>query len=343
MRRLTRTFSLLMILSLFFTGLVIDGYAQKQAKGNSKFTLLHQGATREYFVHAPSSYNSNIPAPLIIHLHGGGGSAEGAMEYSRMNKTADRHGFLVVYPQGTGPKIVGKTIGTWNAGKCCGAAMQKKVDDVGFIRSMIAQLKKDYNVNPKMIYATGLSNGAQMTYRIACELADQIAAIAPIGSVSVLDNCNPSRPMPVIHFHGTADPTAYYAGGTCGGGYDDFLAKVLSRGKPKSRTTWPCASVPDYMKTWKNKNGCANQETVTYEKGNATCVTSNQCNGNAAVTLCSIENGGHTWPGGTYGTPCKRMLSKTCRSYKEVVGTISRDISANEVMWEFFKEHPLSN
>ena len=309
----------------------------------NEFTLYFKNTVRKYFVHVPPSYQSNVPTPMILHFHGGGGTAEGAMNYSQMNETSDKYGFLAVYPEGTGKTIGSKELGqTWNAGRCCGLAFETKVDDIGFVRALIERLEIDFNVDPKRIYATGLSNGAQMTYRVGCELSDQIAAIATLSSAGVFDQCHPSRPMPVIHFHGTNDPAAFYNGGTCGGAYESFIAK--SFGLPqtnKKRVSWSCVPVPEYMKNWAKRNGCSNEQITTFQNGNATCVTNLSCLGNSTVTLCTIKGMGHTWPGGTYGKVCERSRSKMCQSYQEAVGPLNTDISANEEMWKFFKEHPL--
>jgi polyhydroxybutyrate depolymerase len=162
-----------------------------------------------------------------------------------------------------------------------------------------------------MIYATGLSNGAMMSYRVACELSDKIAAIAPLSAVMMVENCQPKRPVSVIHFHGTGDPAEPYNGGVGSLRPDNFT------------------SVPDNIAKWVKIDKCPDQTRITYQKGQATCETHGPCSQETEVTLCTIKGMGHTWPGGT------RMLPR------RIVGEMSYDISANDVMWEFFLRHPM--
>jgi polyhydroxybutyrate depolymerase len=137
-------------------------------------TIEVEGRKREYYVHTPEGYTGKTPLPLVMVLHGAIQTPEGIERMSGMSAKADVQNFLVVYPKGTGQ------VDTWNAGACCGYAMKNKIDDVAFFRALIAKLETDYSVDPKRIYSTGISNGAMMSYRLACELSEQIAAIAPV-------------------------------------------------------------------------------------------------------------------------------------------------------------------
>lgn len=172
--------------------------------GDHTFTLTTpDGRERSYVVHVPPSYDPATPASVVLTLHGGGGDAEATQTMTGMSATADAHGFLAVYPEGIGPLTKdGHTLGTWNAGRCCGAAMEEGVDDVAYLSQLIDALEHDFNVDPRRIYATGISNGSQMSFRLACELSNRIAAVAPTGSQPALDDCHPSRPVPVWYFHG---------------------------------------------------------------------------------------------------------------------------------------------
>src|SRR5437879_1570747 len=134
--------------------------------------------TRTYLVHVPPNYDPKKPTPVVLAYHGGGSNAVQMVRFCGLNETADKHGFLVVYPNGTG-LLEGAL--TWNGGNCCGFAMQHQVDDVGFTRALLDDLGKVANVDPKRVYATGMSNGAILAYRLASELSDRIAAIAPVG------------------------------------------------------------------------------------------------------------------------------------------------------------------
>lgn len=138
-------------------------------------TIEHDGLTRQFRVHLPPGSRQQLP--MVLVFHGGGGNIDGMVRVTGMDSAADRNGFIAVYPAGTGP-LDGRLL-TWNAGRCCGSAMEKDVDDVGFVVELIDFMVETYGVDRRRVYATGHSNGALMSYRLACELADRIAAIAP--------------------------------------------------------------------------------------------------------------------------------------------------------------------
>ena len=310
--------------------------------GDYDFSLIHDGLTRRYLVHIPSTYKEATLLPLVLAFHGGGGNAEGSPEYFQLNSKSDEEGFIVAYPEGSGKKILGKTFASWNAGKCCPSKAGDNIDDVGFIKKVLDDLKNKSNIDSKKIYATGMSNGALITYRLACEMANTFAAIAPVGGHDSYDDCNPSRPVPVIHFHGTEDPCAFYDGGNCGGCFADILGKLT--GMEVEAHPWECVSVPDYLEKWSEMNECSNEIEVTYKQGNAECITYNDCKDGADVTLCTIEGMGHTWPGrDTYsGESCARNPNgRFCTIWKNTVGPLTQDISANDMIWEFFEKHPM--
>lgn len=311
----------------------------RRGPGDYKFFLIHRGKKRTYIVHVPPSYNRRNLMPVVMAFHGGGGNAQGSVEYFNLNVKADTENFIVVYPQGTGKTLRGKVIGSWNAGRCCPSAMNEGIDDVGFIAKMIKKVKRDFKVDPKRVFATGHSNGALISYRLACQLSDTIAAIAVAGAHDSFDGCSPQRPVPVIHFHGTEDKCALYNGGKCGGCFASFLNQV---GLPAKAHQWDCRPVKEYIELWRKINKCSEKWRVNFKKGNARCITYSECQDEAEVTLCTIEGMGHTWPGGKYSFgACKvDSESRMCKMWKDTVGDLSRDISANEVMWEFFKKHP---
>ncbi len=284
--------------------------------GDYEFSLVHDGLTRKYFVHVPPSYNPSTPTPLVLNFHGGGGDPENQMTQSGMDAKSDSAGFIVVYPEGTGKSLAGKLFATWNAGRCCGYATENNIDDVGFVSAMLEDLESKFNVDEKKVYSTGLSNGALFSYRLACDLSDKIAAIAPVGAQDSLNDCNQARKVPVMHFHGILDPSAPFEGGHCGG--------RLS-GDPG----WDCKSVPDYIEEWRIRNSCSEETETVYEQGEALCVKYKNCE--ADVILCTMETGGHTWPSGSYSS-----LGEAA------VGKISTDISANDEMWKFFQQHSLN-
>jgi polyhydroxybutyrate depolymerase len=328
---------------LMFTLPLSSSALEDQIFGDRKFFLLHDGEKREYKVHLPPQYTAKIAMPLVLAFHGGSGNIATAADYFGLNGKADKEGFIVVYPQGTGRKLAGKQLGSWNSGKCCPPASKKNVDDVGFIRKLITRLSRDFAIDQNRIYATGMSNGAMMSYRLACEMSDVIAAIAPVGAHDGIEHCEPSRPVPVIHFHGTDDPCAVYDGKDDCGGCSMAIMQGLVGVEQKRKSLWECGSVPDYIGEWAKINGCSSESRITYQNGAASCSTFQNCKENAEVTLCTIEGMGHTWPGQIdYGIPaCTRNPDgKICRIWSSAVGPLNDDINANEMMWEFFQKHP---
>lgn len=306
-----------------------------------EFFVTHDGITRMYKVHVPPAYTKHKPIPVILAFHGGGGNAERSVDWFQLNSKADAEGFMVVYPEGTGKEVAGQVFGSWNAGECCPPAVVNNVDDVGFVSKMLDKLGKDFRIDKNRIFATGFSNGALICYRLACELSERIAAIAVGGAHDAFKQCNPSRHVPVLHFHGTNDNCGMYNGGTCGGCFADYLNNV---GLPADRNAslWQCRSVPEYINEWRVRNGCSDPGSIMYQKGTATCVSYSQCAENAEVVLCTLEGSGHQWPGGGYGNKmCDRNPEgKACVEWLNIVGQVNRDLSANDMLWEFFKRHP---
>jgi polyhydroxybutyrate depolymerase len=265
------------------------------------------GRTRTYFVHTPPAYDAKTPLPMVIVIHGGGGNAESAEKMSRMSLQADQKNFLVAYPNGTG-RFEDHLL-TWNTGNCCAYALKNNVDDVAFFRALIAKLERDYSVDPNRLFVTGMSNGGMMTYLAACNLADKIAAIAPVAGAQNFD-CHPSQPVSVIAFHGTADENVPFNGGSgsksIGGPRDD---------RPVSYA----------INFWTKQDGCAAAPQHT-ESGTLRTDLYAPCQSGTAVELNAIEGQGHAWPGGDRGL---RILDQP-----------DQTISATNLMWAFFEQHP---
>ncbi|MDP7016030.1 MAG: PHB depolymerase family esterase, partial [Pirellulaceae bacterium] len=178
--------------------------------GDHTRTLTVGERARSYLVHIPPNYTRRQPTPVVLIYHGGGSNAQVMVRFSGMNRQADKSGFIAVYPSGTGR--IEKVL-TFNGGNCCGYAMRNKVDDVEFTRRLLDDLATVANVDQKRVFATGMSNGAIIAYRLASELSDRIAAIAPVGGPMGTETCRPKRPVPVIHFHGVDDENAPFKGG----------------------------------------------------------------------------------------------------------------------------------
>ncbi len=266
------------------------------AMADDTWTIMSGGLSRTINVHVPKSYDPTQPMPLVINFHGYTSDAMQEDALSGMSAKADAAGFIAIHPEGTN--------NSWNAGACCGMAAQQNVDDIGFVKDILATAEDKLCIDAHRIFATGMSNGGFLSNRIGCELADRFAAIAPVAGVTGVTPCSPSRPVPVIHFHGTADTLVPYNGNTAQG----FIA------------------VPDDFAAWGMRDGCTDMPSQTYSMGDVTCNSYLHCNGGAQVTLCTVQNGGHTWPG---GLPVPAL------------GYTTTNISATDAMWSFFQAHPL--
>jgi len=308
--------------------------ADAEAENDAHFSIDYGGLTRKYNVHLPSDYNANTPMPAVIFLHGGGGSMRGAY-WEGMNHSADKLGFILVIPDGTG-RIADRYL-VWNAGQrgdsaCCGYAVKNNIDDVGFISAMIDQLKAKFNVDSSRIYATGISNGGSMSYRLACELSGKIAAVATVAGWTE-DRCSPSRPVAVMHVHGTGDLMSPYNGGQTGvfmGGQKGACVTIGPNGQPDQGPQHPCLGPPasETVDTWLKKDQCSVNPSTVYQNGAVTCVSYNQCAGGSEVEFCTVEGGGHTWPSGMQYA----LVSK--------IGPVNHDMSFDQ-MWDFLKRHSL--
>ena len=175
------------------------------------------GRDRTYLVHTPEDLEG--PAPIVLVQHGGGGNAKGTREQLGFDALAEEHGFVAVYPNGIGKKFFGRLFGTWNSDNvCCGQAFDEQVDDVAFLSQLIDVVAAEHGGDAEHVFATGISNGGDMSHRLACELSERIDAIVPVGAPAIVDPCTPARPVPTMIIHGTADPCALYDGGeVCGG------------------------------------------------------------------------------------------------------------------------------
>lgn len=271
---------------------------------------------RRSLIYIPRSYNPTNPTPVVVIFHGGGGSPETMISFSGLNDKADEAGFIAVYPFGTGR--LNNRLLTFNAGNCCGYAMDNNIDDVAFTRTLLDDLATVANVDANRVYATGMSNGGIMAYRVASELADRFAAIAPVGGPMGTETCNPARPVAVIHFHGTADPNAPFNGGQ-------------GVGHPLTNVRPVFLSVQHSLDLWIKANACSQPPDVVQlpdtAPDNMTVKRTTWSGGKdgTEVVLIEIIGGGHTWPGRE--PPLDRL------------GPSTKDISANDLMWEFFKKH----
>lgn len=235
---------------------------------------------RSYDIYLPD-YQGTQKLPLIIALHGGLGNGTNMAEMTGLNQVADSGPFVVAYPDGTGGlRRLMKDRRTWNAGACCGIAVKKNIDDISFISLMIDQIAKEFPVDPGKVYVTGISNGAMLAYRLACEIPDKIAGIIPVAGTLAINECPAGNTVPVLHIHGDADHNVPFDGGQG----SKSIAGVSHR------------SIPDTVQIMTESRNCASP--VVEDHGTYT-EHSYQCEDGAPFKLVVIKGGGHSWPGGT--------------------------------------------
>lgn len=323
---------------LFFLGCLCALFfiTSSAVAGEQDHSFRFEGYKRHFVVYTPPLYTGKQKMPVVMVLHGGGGSIESSRRVG-MEAVADKYGFIVVYPEGTGKG----RFHVWNSGQCCGKAQEENINDIGYFEQLIEILKTHYAVDYKRIYSTGLSNGAQMSYRLSCELSDKIAAIAPIAAQTAMEDCKPKRAVPTLHFHGTEDKCArYYGGEACGGCFADVFR---SFGIPMKRVVWACPPVEETIEARVKAYRCDADGAVYYKSGDVTCTRWRGCENDVNVELCTVYGGGHTWPGVKKSVQAcdKRPDGKLCKRWSEMIGKTTHNIDANEAMWAFFSRFSL--
>lgn len=256
--------------------------------------------TREYSLYLPESYDGNEAFPLVITLHGFLNSRQQIADWSKWGELAEEENFIAVFPQGAG------TPTRWNAGNA-GFIGDYDVDDVAFIGGLIDALSRELCVDAAQIYVNGLSNGGGMTNRLACELSDVVAAVGTVSGAytSWDEECTPTRPVPVIAFHGTEDTIVPFEGTRSG----DF------------------PSVQSWALNWAQRNGCDSAAVSVPVNVAINATVYPGCNDSADVILYVIEGGDHVWPGDD--------------ALETLFGDgVSHQIDATAMMWAFFKAHP---
>jgi polyhydroxybutyrate depolymerase len=268
-------------------------------------SFLHGGINRTYSFYVPAIYDANQPVPLILNLHGYTSNGAQQSFYGNFKNIADTANFIVAHPDGTFDSGSNRF---WNVGFSASG-----VDDVGFLEALIDTISAAYNIDPRRIYTTGMSNGGYMSYRLVCE-SDRFAAMASVtGSMTLLNynNCSPSKPTPVMEIHGTADATVPYNG---------FSGSV---------------STPNVLSYWATFNNCPTPPTMTIvpdtnPTDGATAEHYVYAPGDGGVTIehFKVINGAHTWPGSSFTT-----------------GVTCQDFSASKEIWRFFSqfEHPTAD
>ncbi len=266
----------------------------------SNGSLISSGEQRRYLLYVPDSYDPSEPTPLVISIHGFAEWPAHQMRISGWNALADQYGFLVVYPMGTDFPL------RWRA---TGGEAYTPVDVI-FIGDLINKLAGEYNIDPARIYANGLSNGGGMSFLLACKLSERIAAIGTVSGAYLLpwEECDPTRPVPAVVFHGTADPIVPYQGG------------------PSHAFDLPFPVITQWVDILAQRNGCDPNPRALPPSGVVSGLEYTNCQ--ADLVYYTIAGGGHSWPG---GEPLPELLT----------GITTQDIDATAVMWEFFQVHPM--
>ena len=275
-------------------------YAQQTINGS----IIHDGIQRDYILYIPAIYDGGTEAPLVFNFHGFGSNANEQMLYGDFRAIADSEGFLLVHPEGT--FFNGNQ--HWNVG---GFTIGSTVDDVGFTEALIEELAGLYTINLDRVYATGMSNGGYMSFLLACQLSEKIAAVASVtGSMTpeTFDACNPQHPTPILQIHGTNDEIVPYNG-----------------------ASWS-RSIEDVMTYWVNYNNCDESPSTTVfpdidptDGSTVEHIVYQNGDNNVTTEHMKVLGGRHTWPGSAYNFP----------------GT-NQDISASMEIWEFFSRFDIN-
>ena len=241
--------------------------------GDYDLTMQWDGLQRSFKVHVPASYTGNAAVALTLDLHGHALTNTDQRNRSGQLQQSDRLGFIAVWPQGV--------VNSWNGHGCCTTAFNLQVDDVGFLRQVIATIKARAFIDSSKVYVTGWSNGGGMTQRMGCQAADVVRAIAPVAHPLNTNNCNPSQPISTLHFHGTADEVIPYDGG----------GHVLPRQILGIPLGWQGAR--QSLAAWKLVLGCSSTLSATQLNGASRDETYTDCAGQRMAGLVTVADGKH--------------------------------------------------
>jgi polyhydroxybutyrate depolymerase len=279
--------------------------------GSTTLTLSIGGHSRTVVVHVPSDYKGSTKVPLVLNMHGSGSTAVDQELFTGMDATANADGFIVAYPQGLIPDGAGFD---WNVpgvplvgGRSVPA---HSANDVAFLTQLVGVLEQRYCINPSRVYATGFSGGARTASQLACDASKVFAAVAAVSGLRRPSPCPTGRPMPIIAFHGTADPVDPYNG--------------------HGQLYWTY-SVAQAAADWAQQDGCSTHPATSKPQKTVTLTAYGHCGGGASVELYTISGEGHEWPG---GPPLPSALTS-------LLGAQSNAINADNVIWAFFAAHPL--
>ncbi len=270
--------------------------------GVSHGTLEFAGLERSYRLFVPSGVTESGQTSLVVALHGGLGSGDQFAGASNFETLAETEGFIVVFPDGADR--------TWNAGTCCGQSVRKETDDVGFLATLIGELKADLPVDPSKVYMTGHSNGAMMAFRFGCERAEMVKAIAPVAGSVEIPSCEPSQGVSLLAIHGDADQNHPIDGGT----------------GTRSISGVSYRSMDDTLAMWTTAMRCG-PAPAHQTAGALTTTVWVDCADRSRTTYMVVADADHPWPGGVAGSA---LLS----------GQPSTALDATLAVWTFFKTLP---
>jgi polyhydroxybutyrate depolymerase len=275
------------------------------------------GSDRWYLITVPAAHDGKKPLPLVLDFHGLSEGAETHARTSGIGPYAEAHDFVAVLPNGTGSPV------RW------AVALDRTGNaDLVFVDKLLDQLETDLCLDTSRVYATGLSNGALLSSAIACTMADRFAAVAPVAGIAAPEPCSPSRPVPVIAFHGTADPILLFNGGV-----GTRLSNALS-GKPQAEAPLPEADLdgagyPANAASWAARNGCKGEHVDT-KRTPSMIERAWDCPADAVVLFDIAVGGGHSWPG-----------SEFMNSIPAIVGPTDMSVDGTDVIWKFFQRFAL--
>jgi polyhydroxybutyrate depolymerase len=285
------------------------------SSGSATLSLQVARRSRTVIVHVPANYSDTSKVPLVLNMHGSGSTAQDQELFTGMDTASDTDGFMVAYPQAlirtVGPLGSGFDWNVPNEPLVGGAAVPKSApDDVSFLTSLVGLLEQRYCIDPSRVYATGFSGGARMASQLACDSSSTFAAVAPVSGLRRPTPCPTTRAVPVLSFHGTADPVDPYNG--------------------HGQDYWTY-SVPQAAAEWAHQDRCATSPSSSQAVPGVTLTLYSSCSGGSVVELYSVQGEGHEWPGGP----------RLPRSVTKDLGPQSNAVDADDVMWTFFEAHPL--
>jgi polyhydroxybutyrate depolymerase len=295
-------------ISVLFIPLLIA----RRSFGNTASSITVDGHNRTYELHVPAAYKGEQAVPLVVALHGRGGTGHVIMGLTHFDSVADAHGFLVVYPDGLSA--------SWADGRGATPSDTDGIDDIKFLSELIRKLVRDYKIDALRVFVTGYSNGGFMSQRIACELSSQVVAVgvvaATMGEITA-SHCHPERPVSVMLIQGTKDPLVPFQGGPMGANGSHGMILSLQKTAEKWVGLDACDPKPESSAI---ADKVADGTSIRREAFTG-------CKGGAEVVVYTVEGGGHTWPGGKAYLP------------ESIIGKTSGNLDASEVLWEFFSKH----